>query len=406
MPDRRGSYFAFQGLLMAVLCLIFVYQCRDVSEWAARLSFLTIVFGSSLVFIKMAPIGILSRWYFQAGLFVGDALLASIILHWTNSDSELYLIYFLIIFGTALTRSWLQSFLVALITSGLYLLSAWRPVQGLPHETAFWLRMHFLWISSVLMAILSHDTRRTQTEAERRYQDRLVQFERLAALGQMAGEVAHRIKGPLTTIMVNAEVLARRALNFPEAQKDLDQIRDEVGHCREILKRLLDLGRIEEMDDVRFDLREPIQLALAAMEPIARQRAIRLEAAVLSQSLPARGDPSLMQEAIVAVLYNALDAVKDRGCVRLKALAAAGPWRHFFSSPRVWQIIVEDDGRGIEAQNLDRIFHPFFTTKGEAGSGLGLSAALRIFQKHRGGIEAFSDGPGRGARFVLTIPRR
>lgn len=406
MPDRRGSYFAFQGLLMAVLCLIFVYQCREVSGWVQRLVFLNVIFGASLVFIHLAPEKALSRWYFQAGLFVGDAVLASVILRWTNPDSDLYLIYFLIIFGTALTRSWLQSFSVALVTSGLYLVSAWRPAQGLwSHETGFWLRLYFLWISSALMAVLSHDTRRAQKEVDHRYRERFVQFERLAALGQMAGEVAHRIKGPLTTIMVNAEVLAHRALRQPDAQKDLSQIRDEVGHCRDILKRLLDLGRIEEMDREDFDLRESIALALSAVEPIVTRRAIRLEVSIAPESLSVRGDPSLMQEAVAAVLHNAIDAVRDGGHIRLRARILRR-WRDIFGGAGLCEILIEDDGPGIADEDLERIFHPFFTTKGEAGSGLGLSAALRILQKHGGDIEAFSDGPGRGARFVLTIARR
>jgi len=70
------------------------------------------------------------------------------------------------------------------------------------------------------------------------------------------------------------------------------------------------------------------------------------------------------------------------------------------------EVSVEDDGRGIRKEDLERIFEPYFTTKGKDGSGLGLSAALRVLQKHGGSIEAFSDGPGRGARITLTIPRR
>ena len=408
VAGRRGLYFAFQGLLMAVLLLIFLYQYTGVEDWVGRLFFMTALLGGSMVFLRLASETTLTRWYFQAGLFLGDAGLAALILHWTKPASELYLIYFLIIFGTALTRSLAQSLVVALVTSGLFLVSVWRPEQGLPQDTGFWLRVYFLWVSAALLAILSRDSRQAQREAERKHQERLVQFERLATLGQLAGEVAHRIKGPLTTIMVNAEVLSRRVSRSPEAQVELAQIRDEVGHCRDILKSLLDLGRIEEMDRVRFDLREPLRRALESLDARLRRHGIRLDAAALGEPLPVQGDPSLMQEAIAAVLHNAADAVRDGGSIRVTARAASRRrgWLNPFPDSGLCELRVEDDGRGIAAADLERVFQPFFTTKGRYGSGLGLSAALRILQKHGGSIEAHSAGPGKGARFVLTVPRK
>ncbi len=403
---RRAVYFAFQGLFVAVLLLIFLYQYHSLAGWASRFLFLTAVAGSSLVFLQLASAAILGNWYFQVGLFMGDAALASLILHWTQRGSDLYLIYFLIIFGTALMRSLTQSLVVAVVTSGLYLVSAWHPPQGWPHEAGFWLRLNFLWVSSALLAILSRDSRQAQGEVERRHQDRLVQYERLAALGQLAGEVAHRIKGPLTTITVNAEVLAQRGHRTPVELKELAQIRDEVGHCRDILKSLLDLGRIEEMDHARFDLRESLRSALDALAARLQQKRVRL-AVSLEEPLPVEGDAVLMQEAILALLHNAADAVSAGGRVRVTARVASGKfgWRGLSWQPSFCEVIVADDGRGIQTADLERIFEPFFTTKGKDGSGLGLSAALRVLQKHGGSIEAFSDGPGRGARFTLMLPR-
>jgi len=115
-----------------------------------------------------------------------------------------------------------------------------------------------------------------------------------------------------------------------------------------------------------------------------------------------------MQEAILAVLHNAADAARPGGRIRVTARVASGKfgWRGFSGKPSFCEVSVEDDGRGIKAADLERVFEPFFTTKGKDGSGLGLSAALRVLQKHGGSIEAYSDGPGRGARFTLTLPRR
>ena len=111
--------------------------------------------------------------------------------------------------------------------------------------------------------------------------------------------------------------------------------------------------------------------------------------------------------AILALLHNAADAVSAGGRVRVTARVASGKfgWRGLSWQPSFCEVIVADDGRGIQTADLERIFEPFFTTKGKDGSGLGLSAALRVLQKHGGSIEAFSDGPGRGARFTLMLPR-
>ncbi|MBI3547441.1 MAG: HAMP domain-containing histidine kinase [Elusimicrobia bacterium] len=404
MSDRRGTYFAFQGLLLAVLLLLFLYEYPKAEGWLIRFYFLLATLTISLAAIRLASNRSLGQWWFQAGLFVGDACLASLVLRWTEPQSELYLIYFLIIFGTALTRSFKQSFIVAVACSLLYLLSSWRPKLGFPDDTSFWLRVHFLWITSSLAAILSRDSQRVQRDQEQKYQERLIQIGRLATLGQVAGEVAHRIKAPLTTILVNTDVLSHRPGLPKDMLKELDQIRDEVGRCKEILKNLLDLGRIEEMDVTPLDLREPIRSALESIEPQIKKYGIWLQTSGIDKPLKIRGDQSLLHEAISAVLQNAVDATREGGFIRLSAERRGGGWWRGIRQSDALLIVVEDDGKGIKPEHVERVFEPFFTTKGKEGSGLGLSAALRIFQKHGGSIEAQSEGPGKGARFTLQLP--
>jgi signal transduction histidine kinase len=406
MNARRRTYFMFQGLLMAVLLLIFHYQYQGRAQNWARPAFLASVLASSLACLIAAPEEVLAGWWFQAGLFVGDALLAALTLRWTQTQSELYLIYFLIIFGTALARDVGQSLAVASVTSALYLFSARPPGGGLPRQTEFWLRFLLLWITASLLAILARDTERAQAEERERYEERLVAAGRLATLGRFAAEVAHRIKGPLTTIMVNAEVLSIRHAESRQLVKELGEIKEEAARCKEILKNLLDLGRIEEMDAALFDLREPLRLALKRLEPQVRARAISVEFSGLEAALAVKGDQSLLQEALTAVLQNAVEASLEGGKIAVKARRRGGDlgWRRYLPGRRCYVIDVEDGGAGIAKEDLGRIFEPFFTTKDLEGSGLGLSTALRILQKHDGLIEAASAGRGRGARFRLIIP--
>lgn len=404
VPSRRSTYFAFQGLFMTVLVLMFAYE-RGSRLQPGRLGFLAAMTLASLAALQAAPAPELESSWFQTSFFLADAALASLTLRWTQPQSDFYLLYFLIIFGTALTRDLAKSLLAALVTSLLYLASAWSPAVGLPKDTGFWLRFLMLWTSTPLLAILSRDTEQARLEQERKYQERLIQFERLAALGQLAGEVAHRIKAPLTTILVDAEVLSHRLARSPEHLRELSEIQEEVGRCKLILKNLLDLGRIEEMDFVELDLRRPVERALKAVEPQLRGRGPKLDVSGLDAPMPARGDESLLQEALTAVLQNAVEATRSRGgAIRLSARRAVSRGRWLRGGPARWELVVEDDGEGIARKDLERVFAPFFTTKGEEGDGLGLSAALRILQKHGGTIEAQSEGKGRGARFVLSLP--
>jgi signal transduction histidine kinase len=390
---RRPVYFAFQGLFMAVLLLLIVFQGPG-RPGGAVVGVLAALLVASLVLLRLAPDEILARWWFQAGIFVCDAITATLTLRFLRPQADLFLLYLLLVFGSALTRSPRQRMVVAGATIMLYLLTGWHSSLGWPTQPEFWLRAVFLAVSAALLAVLARDARQAQDEERRRYEERLVQIGRLATLGRVAGEVAHRIKGPLTTIAVDAEVLAHRLGGDKHALKELAEISGEVERCKRILKDLLDLGRIEEMDVTPLDLREPVRAALKAIATQARGKKIKTASSGLAAPMRARGDATLLREAVAALLQNAIEASPEGSSVLVAGSTRAGFHR----------VLVADDGDGISSENLERIFEPFFTTKRGEGSGLGLSAALRIAAKHGGSVEAESSGPGRGARFTLLVP--
>jgi signal transduction histidine kinase len=393
MIGRRSVYFAFQGLLTAVLLAMFALGARGFKGGGLELLGLTVLLALPLVVMQLAADETLGQWWFQTGFFMADAAAATIALYWRQPVPAAYMVYFLIIFGTAMTRSFKQSLVVGVVSCGLYLLI----YSHGPRDADFWLRFQLLIITTTLLSLLSRDAQASQRAQELRHQGQLIQAERLATLGRVAAEVAHRIKGPLTTIRVNAEVLTHKFAKNKEALKELAEIEQEVEHCKSILKGLLDLGRIEEMDLAPLDLREPIENAVRAIGTQMKRRGLELEIHGLDGTLPIVGDRSLLQEALGALLQNAVEASADGGRVVVR-VERPGPRRGL-------RVSVQDDGRGIAAADLERVFQPFFTTKGTEGSGLGLSAALRIVQKHDGSIEAYSDGPGKGARFTLALPR-
>lgn len=405
-PPRRAVYTAFQGLLVAVLLLLLLYRRGAAGSWGTHLALPGVIGCASLILLRFLPESMLRGDIVPTALFIGDAAAASVILHWRGEGAVTYLLYVFILFGTALTRSVVQTLVVAAATSFLYVVAAVGP-EGLPASTEFWLHLNFLWILTSLLAILAGDAQRARKLEEARARERTVRLESLAAMGQMAGEIAHRIKGPLTTIRVNAELLAPALAGLPEAAADLKQIELEAERCRTILKDLLGLGRIEEADHEPLDLLEPLRAALDAVAPLVRARRLRVELDAPAEAALVRGDRSLLYEALRAVLQNAVEASAEGARVWLAARAEPASsvwWRRSAARTAAWAVTVRDEGSGIRPEDIEAVFRPFYTTKGAEGSGLGLTAALRIMQKHGGSIEAASDGPGRGAMFSLRIP--
>ncbi|MGH2930288.1 MAG: histidine kinase dimerization/phospho-acceptor domain-containing protein, partial [Solirubrobacteraceae bacterium] len=339
---RRPVYFAFQGLFMAVLLLLVLFQSTGRPD-AVNLGALAVLLGASLVLLRVAPDESLAHWWFQAGFFVGDAVAATLTLRLTQPQADLFLLYLLIVFGSALTRSARQRLFVAGAAISLYLMTGWHSHTGWPTDPEFWLRAVFLAVSAALMAVLARDARQAQEEQRRRYEERMVQIGRLATLGRVAGEVAHRIKGPLTTIAVDAEVLAHRLDGDASALSELAEIGAEVERCKRILKDLLDLGRIEEMDVMPLDLRRPVRDALKALGTQAYARGVKLVSSGLDAPMGVRGDATLLREAVSALLQNAVEASSAGRTVGVVGSTRAG----------VHRVAVSDEGSGISGEDLE-----------------------------------------------------
>ncbi len=408
MNDRRSTYFIFQALLTVVLLLFFFYRQEFVLEWSFRMLFIILMMSFLLIFLALAPASLLKRQGVQAAWFMSDVFLSSLTLYWSQQvSSDLYVTYFLVIFGTALTENIVHSFLVALVATLLYGYSAFANAGGRPVDPEFWLRLPYLWIFASFTALLTRDSRESRKANEQGYRDRLFHMERLAALGQISAEVAHHIKAPLTTIRVNAEVMAHQPGIAPAMRKELIQIEQEVDRCKQILQKLLELGRIEEMDIQRIDLKKSLDSALETIRPQLTAYGIHLHRAELDRPAFIQGDSILVTEAILAVLQNAVEAMPSGGTLRVGLQhVLKGPWwtlKHH--RLHHLELTIQDTGIGIKPDQLETIFRPFFTTKRDRGNGLGLSAALRILDKHGGSVTASSPGTGQGACFTLIFPQ-
>ncbi|MDA2926290.1 ATP-binding protein [Acidobacteria bacterium AH-259-G07] len=236
--------------------------------------------------------------------------------------------------------------------------------------------------------------RKQYDELEETHQQ-LLQAAKLAALGEMAGGVAHEINNPLGVILGRADYLAALAKQrrVDEFVEDLEVIQHNAARAGKIISDLLDFARPHPLDRQTHDLNALVTQTAELMEPRAESRDSTLQTQ-LSALAPVEIDWDRMQQVLVNLINNSIDACQDGGTIRL--------WTRINSSHSLVEVTVEDDGVGIPAEDLKNVFDPFFTTK-EQGTGLGLSVSYSIVRDHGGQLLVESQ-PGLGTRFTITLP--
>lgn len=232
-------------------------------------------------------------------------------------------------------------------------------------------------------------------------QRRLSQAERLALSGRIMAEVAHEVGTPLHSVAGHLELL-RKDIDRnagPEALvRRLGIIDTQLARTTEIIARLLDLPRRPRPEPDLVDLGRLIEETVDLVRPGLPAARVELRVASEPQLPPVRGDRTQLQQVVLNLLTNALDATDPGGRVEVAARA--------LESTREVEIEVADTGRGIPQAIQKEIFEPFFTTKPPGrGTGLGLSISAQIVREHGGRIEVASEvGRGTSFRVILPIP--
>ncbi len=250
---------------------------------------------------------------------------------------------------------------------------------------------------SKMLASLRERDRKMQAESE----IRMVQTEKQASVGRLAAGVAHEINNPLTGVLTYTHMLLRRKDLPDEVRSDLQTVAEQTERVRKIVKGLLDFSRQTKLDEEPADVNRLVRSTIALVENQA------LVAGVSLVFRPGEGlpivtlDRNQMQSVILNMVINALDATSPGGAVTVSTL-------HSVSASRVGkrgvEIVVEDTGCGIPAENLDKLFDPFFTTKEVGrGTGLGLAVSYGIVEHHGGNIRVQSE-IGRGSTFTIWLP--
>ena len=245
-----------------------------------------------------------------------------------------------------------------------------------------------------LIAIVRDTTR------EREVEKQLQQSEKLRALGQLAGGIAHDFNNLLQAILGYAQLMKGSLSNTELLQRSLNIVETAALDGSETVRRIQQFARLRPDEPfVRLELSRIVQDALAITKPRWEERSTRdnrpLDLRLDLQSVrPIQGRPAALTEMLTNLVLNALDAMPEGG--RVTIATRPGDGRHVV-------LTVSDSGVGMSDDVQRRIFEPFFSTKGEAGSGLGLAMAYSIVRRHGGDITVDST-PGRGATFTITLP--
>ncbi|MFJ2445534.1 ATP-binding protein [Pseudomonas sp. NPDC087626] len=236
-----------------------------------------------------------------------------------------------------------------------------------------------------------------RTRELRTAQDGLVQSAKLAALGQMSAALAHEINQPLTTQRMQLATL-RLLLDHgrvDDAYKALKPLDDMLTRMAALTGHLKTFARKSPSG-----LREPLDLA-AVVDQALHLLEVRLRDEQINFTVdlvrPARvrGDAIRLEQVLINLLRNALDAMRDKSLKRLRISLEA--------DQQLWRLSVTDSGGGILAQDLPNVFDPFFTTK-PVGDGLGLGLAVSFAIIHELGGRLTAENHGDGARFTVTLP--
>lgn len=228
----------------------------------------------------------------------------------------------------------------------------------------------------------------------RRHQRSMAQQEKMVALGQMAAGVAHEIANPLASMDSLLQLMQRKPDRLkPES---VSTLREQVERIARIVRELTTFARPAETGMQPTPVNDMIREAVSMVAFDPRMKKTRLEERYSEQAGSIPMFPQALQQVVVNLVRNALDAMNDVPEPKLTVTT---------SREHDWVVIeISDNGQGIDAKHLRRLFEPFFTTKPVGmGTGLGLSISYSLVQKHGGMISARSK-PGEGATFVIKLP--
>jgi C4-dicarboxylate-specific signal transduction histidine kinase len=246
---------------------------------------------------------------------------------------------------------------------------------------------------------LVSEVEREHKQLERAH-EHLLQSAKLAALGHLAGGIAHELNQPLTVIQMVTDLLREQGdAKIADRRADLDLVHGAARDMARIVGSVRMFARPSAFELVRTPPLVPLEDALLLVGEDLKQLGIAIMRHIAGDLPCVSGDPERLKQVFVNLLTNARDALRDTPDATRREISIA-----LHGADGCAEYAIADNGSGVAPQHAERIFDPFFTTKPVGqGTGLGLSVALGIVRDH-GGELRHEQVPGGGARFVVRIP--
>lgn len=232
---------------------------------------------------------------------------------------------------------------------------------------------------------------------ERRLHREVIQQEKMAAIGMLAGGVAHEINNPLGGILAFAQLMKRDAEGNEMLLADLDEMERAAIRCKKIVADLLEFSRVSKDREMQLiDVNTLIEKIFPFIQSEIRSLNVELIFDGAASLPKVSGIPDRLQQVFLNLMTNACHAMQKGGKLSVKTMRA--------NKGEAVEVRLRDTGTGIPLELRDKVFDPFFTTKDPGkGTGLGLSISYRIVKEHGGEIE-FEDVKGGGTEFTVRLP--
>lgn len=243
---------------------------------------------------------------------------------------------------------------------------------------------------------------RDKTAELQKVHQQVMQIEKMASLGKLAATVAHELNNPLEGILTYAKLIGRRlkklAVKSPEIEEtinDIELIQRETERSGTIVKNLLLFSKRQVGEYALVPVQQIVQRAQQLMQYHFQISNVRFEAALPPQDVLLMCDENQIEQALVALFVNAVEAMPDGGSIHVEA--------HQGHTDGDVVLMVKDTGIGIPPDDLPNVFEPFYTTKKNGqGVGLGLSVVYGIVERH-GGVITVDSAPGKGTAFTMRF---
>ncbi|MCP3463167.1 ATP-binding sensor histidine kinase [Bradyrhizobium sp. CCGUVB23] len=251
--------------------------------------------------------------------------------------------------------------------------------------------------------VLDLTERKRAEEAFREMQRALAHANRVATMGQFTASIAHEITQPIAAVDINASAalrwLAKDPPDLKSTRQSIEQIAGDAGRAVSIIDGLRNLVKKSVPRTDRFDISEAVREIAHLTRTEAMRNRVSIQTAFAGGSLPIEGDRVQLQQVMLNLIMNAIEAMSNIAEGSRELLISTSASHDGFAL-----VAVQDSGPGLDPANLERVFEPFYSTK-SSGLGLGLSICRSIIEAHRGRLWAVAGEPS-GAIFQFTIPTR